>query len=93
MSTVGLSRALAKYMREIGATTIEVELLSDEAGDDVWSAAIVHDDHLPHRQVKVFEASDEYPMVWQPLYQLADAHRPLQEMDEAVDWGRLGDAL
>ena len=90
MSTVGLSQALAAYMRAVGATTIEIELQASADGDDVWSAAIVHDDHRPQRAVTLFEQSAEYPMVWQPVYELANAHRPVEEL-EAVDWGRLGD--
>lgn len=92
MSTVGLSRALAAYMRRQGATTIEIELQATSDGDDLWTAAIVYDDHRPARQVQVFEETDEYPMVWQPLYELANNHRPLQDL-EPVDWGRLGGAL
>lgn len=92
MSTVSLSEALGAWMREQGATTIEIELQTSVDGGDLWSAAVVYDDHRPQREIKVFETSDEYPMVWQPLYELANAHRPIQDL-EVVDWGRLGDAL
>lgn len=88
MSTVSLSEALGAWMREQGATTIEIELQTSADGDDVWSAAVVYDDHRPQRHIKVFETSDEYPMCWQPLVELARNCTPIQNLPD-VDWGRL----
>lgn len=91
MSIVLLSDALADWMDTHGATDIRLAYRDNAEGLRLWSAAIVRDNHQPgcRHYVEVLDTSDDYPTCWQPLHELANERRPVQDL-EVVDWGRLG---